>query len=106
MAHCLPQTTPSASVVLEGSQHVMSLTPTTPPALKRRAGWLAGGLSFRQLGGVAHLVPALRQLVTLPLRAPHVLSALRLRAPRGVLLHGPPGEGGGRGRLRPPPEGG
>ena len=47
---------------------------------------------FQALGGVAPFVSALRELVALPLRAPHLFAGLRVRPPRGVLLHGPPGE--------------
>ncbi|GAX79006.1 hypothetical protein CEUSTIGMA_g6446.t1 [Chlamydomonas eustigma] len=48
---------------------------------------------FNTLGGVSNHVQALRQLVTLPLRAPHLFNAYRIRPPRGVLLWGPPGSG-------------
>ncbi|KAG1665840.1 hypothetical protein FOA52_005875 [Chlamydomonas sp. UWO 241] len=51
----------------------------------------AGG--FDTLGGVSEYVPALRQLVSLPLRAPQLFAAYGVRPPRGVLLHGPPGTG-------------
>lgn len=36
---------------------------------------------------------ALRQLVTLPLKFPHLFARYNMRPPRGVLLWGPPGTG-------------
>lgn len=53
----------------------------------------AGGRGFASLGGVSHHAAALRELVALPLRAGALFAAARLRPPRGVLLHGPPGSG-------------
>jgi ATP-dependent 26S proteasome regulatory subunit len=57
------------------------------------AGWRASGVAYGSLGGVSHLLPSLRQLITLPLRAPHLLAGLGLKPPRGILLHGLPGSG-------------
>lgn len=36
---------------------------------------------------------ALRELVTLPLKFPHLFTRYNIRPPRGVLLWGPPGTG-------------
>ncbi len=36
---------------------------------------------------------ALRELVTLPLKFPHLFARYNMRPPRGVLLWGPPGTG-------------
>lgn len=38
-------------------------------------------------------VKALRELVTLPLKFPHLFTRYNIRPPRGVLLWGPPGTG-------------
>ena len=65
------------------------LSPT--PHLSGLASTSSGG--FSSLGGVSDHAAALRQLVTLPLRAPHLFAAYRIRPPRGVLLWGPPGSG-------------
>ncbi|KAI8476766.1 MAG: P-loop containing nucleoside triphosphate hydrolase protein [Monoraphidium minutum] len=51
----------------------------------------AGGLAA--LGGTGAYHAALRDLVTLPLRSPELFARFRLRPPRGLLLHGPPGSG-------------
>ncbi|EIE21729.1 nuclear AAA ATPase [Coccomyxa subellipsoidea C-169] len=58
-------------------------------ALGARAAWEGYG----KLGGVSEHIKALREHVTLPLKAPQLFERLGLRLPRGVLLHGPPGTG-------------
>jgi transitional endoplasmic reticulum ATPase len=50
-------------------------------------------IGFEDVGGLATEVQALRELVELPLRAPSVYRKLGIRAPRGVVLCGPPGSG-------------
>ncbi|GLC74667.1 hypothetical protein PLESTF_001542800 [Pleodorina starrii] len=57
------------------------------------AGLSSGGVDFSQLGGVGPHLGALRELVALPLRAPHLFAQYGIRPPRGVLLYGPPGSG-------------
>lgn len=70
--------------------------PRHRPALPLPAG-AAAAASPNSLGGVDRHLAALHELVTLPLRAPELFARYRLRPPRGVLLHGPPGTGEGRG---------
>ncbi len=64
-----------------------------PVILLASAGWASTPLTYAALGGVQHLAAQLRQLVTLPLVSGHLFAHLRVRPPRGVLLHGPPGSG-------------
>nr|WCZ58636.1 cell division protein 48 [Seculamonas ecuadoriensis] len=45
------------------------------------------------LGGLDHVLREMRELVRLPLEAPHVFLRLRVQPPKGVLLSGPPGVG-------------
>ncbi|KAG5181326.1 P-loop containing nucleoside triphosphate hydrolase protein [Tribonema minus] len=52
------------------------------------------------IGGLAAQVAQLREAVELPLRAPRTFERYGVRPPRGVLLHGPPGTGKARTRLR------
>ena len=53
----------------------------------------SGSGGYAGLGGVSRYRAALRDLVTLPLRSPELFARYRIRPPRGVLLHGPPGGG-------------
>ena len=48
---------------------------------------------YADLGGLEGAVKSVRELVERPLRHPEVYSWLGVTAPRGVLLHGPPGCG-------------
>ncbi|KAL0050804.1 hypothetical protein WJX82_007459 [Trebouxia sp. C0006] len=56
-------------------------------------GLAAASTGYASLGGVDDHVKALRQLVTLPLKFPHLFARYNMRPPRGVLLWGPPGTG-------------
>lgn len=56
-------------------------------------GFSSVGAGFDKLGGIDDHAAALRELVLLPLQAPQLFDAYNIRAPRGVLLHGPPGSG-------------
>lgn len=57
------------------------------------AGLGSGGVTYDSLGGVSSYAKTLRELVGLPLQAPHLFAMYRIRPPRGVLLYGPPGSG-------------
>jgi transitional endoplasmic reticulum ATPase len=50
-------------------------------------------VSFDDVGGLAAEIAQLRELVEGPLRYPEVYDQLGIDAPRGILLHGPPGVG-------------
>lgn len=52
-----------------------------------------GKVSFRDLGGVEKLLQQVRELIEYPLAHPEIYAHLGVEAPRGVLLHGPPGSG-------------
>ncbi|KAL0025898.1 hypothetical protein WJX77_000494 [Trebouxia sp. C0004] len=56
-------------------------------------GLAAASTGYASLGGVDDHVKALRELVTLPLKFPHLFARYNMRPPRGVLLWGPPGTG-------------
>ena len=58
-----------------------------------QAGEKAINVSFKDLGGSLDRINALKELVTVPLRAPELFQRYGIQTPRGVLLHGPPGTG-------------
>ena len=51
------------------------------------------GVTYEDIGGLRKQVPRIREMVELPLRHPELFERLGIEAPRGVLLHGPPGCG-------------
>ena len=50
-------------------------------------------LSYEDIGGLKRELHRIREIVELPLRYPEVFERLGIDAPKGVLLHGPPGCG-------------
>ena len=50
-------------------------------------------VSYEDIGGLKHQLQRIREMIELPLRHPEVFKRLGIDAPKGVLLHGPPGCG-------------
>jgi len=50
-------------------------------------------VSYDDIGGLGDEVKKIREMVELPLRHPELFKRLGVEAPKGVLLHGPPGTG-------------
>lgn len=50
-------------------------------------------LSYEDIGGLGPQLQRIREMIELPLRYPEVFQRLGIDAPKGVLLHGPPGCG-------------
>ena len=50
-------------------------------------------VSYDDLGGLSAEVSKIREMIELPLRHPELFKRLGVEAPKGVLLHGPPGTG-------------
>jgi len=50
-------------------------------------------LSYEDIGGLKKQLHRIREMIELPLRYPEVFERLGIDAPKGVLLHGPPGCG-------------
>ena len=50
-------------------------------------------VSYDDIGGLGDAVKKIREMVELPLRHPELFKRLGGEAPKGVLLHGPPGTG-------------
>jgi transitional endoplasmic reticulum ATPase len=53
----------------------------------------AQSISYEDIGGLKPQVHRIREMIELPLRYPEVFERLGIDAPKGVLLHGPPGCG-------------
>ncbi|MCS7012576.1 MAG: CDC48 family AAA ATPase [Chloroherpetonaceae bacterium] len=51
------------------------------------------GVSYEDIGGLGNQIQRIREMVELPLRYPELFERLGIRAPKGVLLYGPPGSG-------------
>jgi transitional endoplasmic reticulum ATPase len=50
-------------------------------------------VTFEDVGGLGKQIKLIRELVQLPLTAPHVYRHLGINPPRGIILYGPPGSG-------------
>jgi transitional endoplasmic reticulum ATPase len=49
--------------------------------------------TYEDIGGLQEEIQRIREMVELPLRHPEIFQRLGIEAPKGVLLHGPPGCG-------------
>ncbi|MCA9719343.1 MAG: CDC48 family AAA ATPase [Myxococcales bacterium] len=91
----------------DASFHVDATTPTGPVVIaaetelvvNERADAQRGqpaparAPSYEDIGGLGRQLQRVREMIELPLRYPEVFRRLGVDAPRGVLLHGPPGCG-------------
>ena len=80
--------TPSAEAVL--------MTSTTEVKINDKPANTNGDIpkvSYDDIGGLGDEVKKIREMVELPLRHPELFKRLGVEAPKGVLLHGPPGTG-------------
>ena len=53
----------------------------------------ASAVSYEDIGGLKSQLQRIREMIELPLRYPELFERLGIDAPKGVLLHGPPGCG-------------
>jgi transitional endoplasmic reticulum ATPase len=51
------------------------------------------GVTYEDIGGLHKEINKIREMIELPLKYPEVFERLGIEAPKGVLLHGPPGCG-------------
>jgi len=51
------------------------------------------GITYEDIGGLHKEINKIREMIELPLKYPEVFDRLGIEAPKGVLLHGPPGCG-------------
>lgn len=70
------------------------INPTTELVVgKAREEESARRVSYEDVGGLKPQLQRIREMIELPLRYPEVFKRLGIDAPKGVLLHGPPGCG-------------
>ncbi|MCL5126080.1 MAG: CDC48 family AAA ATPase [Deltaproteobacteria bacterium] len=70
------------------------INPTTQLLVGKSGEAKAGRtISYEDIGGLKPQVNRIREMIELPLRYPEVFERLGIDAPKGVLLHGPPGCG-------------
>ena len=80
-------TTPKGPVLINPTTQLVIGNP-------QRAEEVAGrSTSYEDIGGLKPQLQRIREMIELPLRYPEVFERLGIDAPKGVLLHGPPGCG-------------
>ncbi|MFH1081810.1 MAG: AAA family ATPase, partial [Pseudomonadota bacterium] len=60
---------------------------------KEEVGEARARISYEDIGGLGKEIGRIREMIELPLKYPQVFERLGIDAPKGVLLHGPPGCG-------------
>jgi transitional endoplasmic reticulum ATPase len=87
-------TSPAGAVVINPTTSLVigkrADAPAAGGATQRSPG---GTMTYEDVGGLRHQVQRIREMIELPLRHPQVFERLGIDAPKGVLLHGPPGCG-------------
>ena len=83
------------SVVDTSPRGIATIRSTTTVKIKgegarERAGV---GITYEDIGGLHKEIEKIREMIELPLKYPEVFERLGIEAPKGVLLHGPPGCG-------------
>ena len=83
------------SVMDTSPKGVVVIHPTTSVRIKGgRVGEKEGvGVTYEDIGGLHKEIQKIREMIELPLKYPEVFDRLGIEAPKGVLLHGPPGCG-------------
>jgi len=70
------------------------INPTTQLTVgKTQEQAVARSIAYEDIGGLKSQLQRIREMIELPLRYPEVFDRLGIDAPKGVLLHGPPGCG-------------
>ncbi len=75
-------------------QGAVLITPSTLIKIKGEAKGKKGvGITYEDIGGLKKEIGKIREMIELPLKYPEIFERLGINAPKGVLLHGPPGCG-------------
>lgn len=73
---------------------VVFIRPFTSIKVKGAAKGKKGiGVTYEDIGGLSKEIKRIREIIELPLKYPELFERLGIDAPKGVLLHGPPGCG-------------
>jgi len=81
-------------VISTGPAGPVSINPATALQVKRSdEKEKSRPISYEDIGGLKREIQRIREIIELPLRYPEVFERLGIDAPKGVLLHGPPGCG-------------
>jgi transitional endoplasmic reticulum ATPase len=77
------------------AKEVVLIQPATSIKIKLEEAVEEKGLkvSYEDIGGLHKEIQRVREMIELPLKYPQIFQRLGIDAPRGVLLHGPPGCG-------------
>jgi len=83
------------SVADTSPKGVVIIHPTTSIKIKgeKVVGKEKTGVNYEDIGGLHKEIHRIREMIELPLKYPEVFERLGIEAPKGVLLHGPPGCG-------------
>jgi transitional endoplasmic reticulum ATPase len=76
-------------------KEVVLIQPTTSIRIKSEEAVEGKGvkISYEDIGGLHKEIQRIREMIELPLKYPQIFQRLGIDAPKGVLLHGPPGCG-------------
>jgi transitional endoplasmic reticulum ATPase len=80
-------TVPKGPVLINPTTQLVISKAAQPEEMAARA------ISYEDIGGLKPQLQRIREMIELPLRYPEVFERLGIDAPKGVLLHGPPGCG-------------
>ena len=69
------------------------INPTTQLVIGKAREEMSRAVAYEDIGGLKPQLQRIREMIELPLRYPEVFKRLGIEAPKGVLLHGPPGCG-------------
>lgn len=76
-----------AVIITSGTEVKVSDKPVSPTNME------VPKVSYDDIGGLGNEISKIREMIELPLRHPELFKRLGVEAPKGVLLHGPPGTG-------------
>ncbi|MFH1560603.1 MAG: CDC48 family AAA ATPase [Chloroflexota bacterium] len=79
-------TTPEG-IVIVGPRTLIKVKGEGAPAMEK------SGVTYEDIGALGKEVQKIREMIELPLKYPELFERLGIEAPKGVLLHGPPGCG-------------